>query len=212
LPALDSILLRLSPLIQWIDRPLAVIPETRLVAVPVGVGEVAVAPAGIRYWGGGLPLEAIRFAGSNRLLIEFDYHGTHRFAEPYSLREASTGNLLFYGWEHASYHIKAFKVSEMFNVKATTQSFQPRYRVEFTPHGAVPVLPANTPIRHSYAAPRRSPAKQTTGHALTYVFECPYCGKRFRHTKNDAELRKHKSKDGYWDCNGRRGYLVDTQS
>ena len=126
LPDLDSILLRLPPLIQWVDEALAVIPETRLTPVAMGTGKVPVAPAGIRYWGGGSPLEAIRFAGSSRLLIEFDYHGKHLVTEPYSLRRASTGNLLFYGWEAGSDHIKALNVSEMLNAGATNRSFRPR--------------------------------------------------------------------------------------
>jgi hypothetical protein len=42
----------------------------------------------------------------------------------------------------------------------------------------------------------------------TYVFECPYCHKQFRRSKNDSKLGKHKTKDGYRECPGRRGYLV----
>lgn len=210
LPVLDELLHRLPPLLAWVDEPRAVPPEVRLAAVTGGAGETVVAPAGIQYWGSGLPLEAIRFAGANRLLVEFDYHGRHRVVEPYSLRRAqTTGNLLFYGWERASAQIKAFKVAEMGNVRATATSFQPRFRVEFTPHGGVSAPPTAQPVRLSYPRPR--PASRARHSGPTYVFECTYCGKRFRHAKNDAALRKHKRKDGDWDCPGRRGYLVDTE-
>ena len=54
--------------------------------------------------------------------------------EPYSVRRAeTTGNLLFYGWEEAAGHIKAYKVADMQNVDPTGISFTPRYRVEFVP-------------------------------------------------------------------------------
>lgn len=209
LPVLDEFLHRLPPLLAWVDEPRAVPPKVRLAAAPGGAGETLVAPAGIQYWGSGLPLEAIRFAGANRLLVEFDYHGRRRVTEPYSLRRAqTTGNLLFYGWEQASAQIKAFKVAEMGNIRAAGTSYQPRYRVEFTPHGGVSAPPTTQPLRVSYARPR--PARVSRRSGPTYVFECTYCGKRFRHTKNDPTLRKHKQKNVHWDCPGRRGYLVDT--
>ena len=65
----------------------------------------------------------------NRLLVEFDYHGRRRLVEPYSLRTAATGNLLFYAWELAAGHIKAFKIAEMMNIRATRDSFAPVTRL-----------------------------------------------------------------------------------
>ena len=211
LPALDELLSRLPPLLAWVDEPRIAPPEVGLAAVAGGAGETIVAPAGIQYWGSGLPLEAIRFAGSSRLLVEFNYHGKHRIVEPYSLRRAlTTGNLLLYAWEQASAQIKAFKVAEMGDVRASGASFQPRFRVELTPHGGVSVPFTAQPVRLSYARPRLPSRTRRSG--PKYVFECTHCRKRFRHTKNDSALRRHKRKDSDWDCPGRRGYLVDTQS
>ncbi|MBI3939684.1 MAG: nucleotidyl transferase AbiEii/AbiGii toxin family protein [Acidobacteria bacterium] len=209
LPKLDDLVARLPGLLGWVDEPIAVIPEVALPAVPIEAGHVPVAPAGIQYWGAGSPLEKIRFAGATRLLLEFSYHGRPRVVEPYSLRRASTGNVLLYAWELTAGHIKAFKVVEMLGVHATAASFQPRYRVEFTPHGPVDISSAAMSVPRAHAPKRSSSGRARSG--PTYVFECTYCGKKFRHTKNDPELRKHKQKDGYWDCPGRRGYLVDTQ-
>lgn len=141
LPSLDDLISRLPAVIAWIEEAVVVAPEPVLAAIPVGMGEVSVAPAGIQYWGSGLPLEAIRFAGANRLLVEFSYHGRYRRAEAYSLRRASTGNLLFYAWEQGATHIKAFKVAEMHNVRATTATFRPRYRIELTSHGSLQAPP-----------------------------------------------------------------------
>jgi predicted DNA-binding transcriptional regulator YafY len=97
----------------------------------VGVGEELVAAAGLEYWGSGVSVEALRFAGTNRLKVEFTYHRRLRAVEPYSLRRAiGTGNLLLYGWEDGAAHIKAYTVREMSGVRATSIPFTPRYRRE----------------------------------------------------------------------------------
>lgn len=129
LPDLDGLLARLSGLLEWIDGP-AQRPEARLASVPMSRGDAPIVAPGMQYWGSSSPLEAVRFAGSNRLLVEFDYHGVHRSVEPYSVRRAQTGNVLLYGWELASGHIKAFKLAEMRNVRSTGASFAPRFRVD----------------------------------------------------------------------------------
>jgi len=112
LPAIDDMLTRFAALIGWIDQPEFVPAEATLgAAVRASTQETAIPLSGIRYWGGGSPVERIRFAGANRLLLEFDYHGKHRLVEPYSLREArTTGNILLYAWGLSSGHIKAFKL------------------------------------------------------------------------------------------------------
>ena len=129
LPDLDGLLGRLPGLLVWLDGP-AQQPEARLARVPISRGDAPIVAPGIRYWGASSSLETVRFAGSNRLLLEFDYHGTHRLVEPYSVRRAQTGNVLLYGWELAAGHIKAFKVAEMRNVRSTGATFAARYRVE----------------------------------------------------------------------------------
>ncbi|MGA2186864.1 MAG: nucleotidyl transferase AbiEii/AbiGii toxin family protein [Bryobacteraceae bacterium] len=204
LPQLTDLLVRLPRLIAWVEQPTAVLPDVALPGAPVGVGESSVIGPGIRYWGSGLPLEAIRFAGANRLLVEFDYHGRHRTVAPYSLRRAATGNLLLYAQEVNGEHIKAFKVAEMINVRSSRTAFNPRYRIELTasgplsvPYSAASVLPRAYPRSHGRTGP-------------TYVFRCPQCQKEFRHSKNDSSLRKHKNDYG-WDCRGRRGYYERTE-
>jgi predicted nucleotidyltransferase component of viral defense system len=214
LPKLDDLLGRLPDVLQWIDVPSAVIPEVRLTEAPIPAGETVVGAPGIQYWGGGAPLETIRFAGANRLLLEFTYNGRPRRVEPYSLRRAQTGNLLFYGWEEGSDHIKAFNTALMADVHATNIFFQPRYRIEFAAHGPLSALASAPPIRSPYQfpRPRRSAVSRRNLHyGPTYVYECNYCQKRFRHSKNDSTLRKHKAKDGYSDCPGRTGCLVSIE-
>jgi len=214
LPDLDTLLGRLAELLTWIEQPTVVSPGRALTPTPVHAGESSVGLAGIRYWGGGVPLETIRFAGANRLLVEFMYHGKLRLVEPYSLRRAATGNILLYAWELDSHQIKAFKVGEISGLRSTHTPFTPRFQIELT-SSEEPLAIAATSAGHqprSYTASRtRLPSRQLkTG--PVYVFRCPYCGKEFRHGKNDAKLRKHKDAGGTWDCPGRRGYYGITLS
>ncbi len=208
LPELDDVRPRLPGLLAWIDQPAAVPIEAMLSPGPAPPEAVLVAPAGIQYWGGA-PLETIRFAGANRLLLEFTYDGTPRLVEPYSLRQAATGNLLLYCWEQGDNHIKAFNIAKMAAVRPTRTPFQPRYRIEFIPGGPIAVPPTSSHPRPTSrpSRPSRPRGKSLPGYGPTYVFKCMTCNKQFRHSANDPTLRKHKTKDG-WDCPGRHGYLV----
>lgn len=213
LPRLDDLLQRLPGLLRWVDEPTAMLPEVKLAAAPIPAAAL-ISPPGIRYWGGGSPLEAIRFAGANRLLLEFDYDGKHRMVESYSLREAATGNILLYAWEQGGANIKAFNLAKMANVQATNVSFHPRYQVEFMPHGTLAIPAAAAPARRISSPihrPRRSSARRVKTYGPTYIFECSYCGKRFRHSRNDPKLKRHKMKDGYTNCAARRGYLIQVK-
>ncbi|HXB44354.1 MAG TPA: nucleotidyl transferase AbiEii/AbiGii toxin family protein [Puia sp.] len=83
----------------------------------------------------GSVLDQIRYAARNRLCISFDYKGTKRVAEPYSLRRPRAGNLLLYVFERSkdgfwSESIKAFKVNSIEKVEILQQDFTPRYAVE----------------------------------------------------------------------------------
>lgn len=211
LPEIEGTLSRFASLIGWIDKAEFVPAEASLgAAVRASVDQTSIPLSGIRYWGGGSPVERIRFAGANRLLLEFDYHGDRRVVEPYSLREArTTGNILLYARELHLDHVKAFKIDEMANVRTTNTGFTPRYRVELSAQGPlnIPGVTRNPALIRS---PRLSGTRRTSAfQGPIHVFECTYCGKRFKRQKYDAQLKPHKDKTG-WDCPGRTGYLVDT--
>lgn len=213
LPPLDSLLARLPALLGWVDVP-APVPQPAPVAA-MAADHASIAPSGIRLWGTAIPLEVVRFAGANRLMIEFSYHGKHRIAEPYSLRRAATGNLLLYAWEQDATHIKAFNVADVTALRATNLPFTPRYRVEFTGTGPLSihqVSPRSSGATRLSVTPTRSPRRSRGSRpGPTYVFECMYCGKKFRHRTNNSRLRKHKSAGGYGTCPGRRGHLVKVE-
>ena len=193
LPKLDNLLFRLPSLLRWIDEPAAVLPEMVLASAPTPAGESLVAATGIQYWGSALPLVVIRFAGANRLLIEFVYDGTRRLMEPYSFRQSSAGNLLLYVLEQGSTHIKAFNIDKIREMQSTNITFKPRYRVEFTSTGPLSAPPTAAPmprVSHPELRPQQRRRRQPTSFGPTYVFACPYCQKQFRHLKNDSTLRK----------------------
>lgn len=207
LPDLDGMLAKLGSVLSWLNPvPLLELTEP-LEAAPIPAGSTPLGAPGLRYWGGGLPLEKIRFAASNRLLLEFDYHSKHRVVEPYSLRQAaSTGNILLYAWESSSRQIKAFKVTEMQNVRATSTLFTPRFAVEISEGGHIEV---SRPARRGELTFQRVRQSRGTSHlGPKYVFECPYCQKQFVHRTNDPSLGKHRRPDGWSDCPSRRGHLL----
>ncbi|HEV8202311.1 MAG TPA: nucleotidyl transferase AbiEii/AbiGii toxin family protein [Candidatus Polarisedimenticolia bacterium] len=199
LPHLGDLLARLPDLLAWVDAPGAVLPRTRLIPYPASPGETQIASAGIQYWGQRIPLESIRFAGANRLMIEFDYNGVHRVVEPYSLRRAGTGNVLLYAWELGSTHVKAFNTGKMENLITTNKSFSPRYQVEFSAGGGVEIPESM----------RRTPSRRGLSSGTKYVFECLTCQKRFTRRSNSPSLGKHKAKGSSWSCPGSMGFLVE---
>lgn len=200
LPPIDSLLEGVEEALRWIDV------TTQIPAVVLSQAHGTrdlhlVAPAGIHYWGRGAGVEAIRFAGSNRLQVRFFYHDRDRQVEPYSLRRSTTGNILLYAWEARSTHIKAFNMADIRDIRPTDIPFTPRYRIEFTSGGFAPIPPSTVPTRSSVKPLRR--AKSTS----SYIFRCPMCGKEFRRSRNDPTLRKHDAPGG-WACSGRRGILA----
>jgi hypothetical protein len=213
LPPVDTMLDRLPAALVYLEAAAVVVPA--LGSAPVPAGLVLEAPAGAHFWGVGVPLEVVRFAGANRLLVEFTYDGKRRAVEPYSLRRAGTGNILLYGWEQGSTHIKAFNTSKMTDVRATGTPFVPRYQIEFAPTGSLRVAPAASAARSGvpFGKPGRSGSRRRSSRRTgpTYIFQCPVCQKKFYRSTNNPSLRAHKGIGGSWNCSGRRGYLVATR-
>ena len=174
------------------------------------------APAMATAWGYSAPLEAVRFAGANRLCVQLLYSQTRRLVEPYSLRRTKDENLVLYAYERDSEQIKAFRVDRIEGIAVTSTPFVPRYAVELS--GAGPIsAPAAGPraggSRTPAVPPSRSPGRASKGLAAsgpTYMFQCSLCGKRFNRKSYDATLNPHKNKSG-WDCAGRAGLYMGTR-
>lgn len=103
--------------------------------VPAGREQIErewVAPPTIARWPGGAPLEKIRFAGANHLLVELRYQGSERLIEPYALRRSKAGNLLIYAIKAATGEVRAYRVDRIEGVRVTDVAFAPRYANELS--------------------------------------------------------------------------------
>jgi predicted nucleotidyltransferase component of viral defense system len=83
------------------------------------------------------PLEAIRYAAINHLCVNLGYGGLRRLIEPYSLRQSKDGNLILYAFKVADHEIHAYRIDRIQGVEITTQTFRPRFRIEFPSVGII---------------------------------------------------------------------------
>jgi predicted nucleotidyltransferase component of viral defense system len=93
------------------------------------------APKAITSWRAGVPLELIRYAGSNRLLVDIDYRAETgrqgvRRVEPYSLRRTRDGNLVLFVVNDQA-RLRSYRVDRIAGIRPTATTFTPRFRVEF---------------------------------------------------------------------------------
>ncbi len=137
LPPLESLWADLGDYFRWLDgQPVAELPL---------IEEAEPGDAAWRQpdyismpseWGIAAPVEAIRFAGANRLRIQLHYLAEKgrrgvREVEPYSFRRSQAGHLLFYGRNIERPRISAYHFDRIRDVKVTHHPFLPRWRVEF---------------------------------------------------------------------------------
>ena len=125
----------------------------------------------------GAALQAIRFAGANRLCVELDYRDekgerSMRLIEPYSLRRTSSGDMVLHADRTDGRGHRTYRIDRIVGAQATSQTFVPRYAIELTPHGSQSVPSAAPPTR---PLPRR----RGTSQERTFVYECTVCHRRF---------------------------------
>jgi predicted nucleotidyltransferase component of viral defense system len=201
LPPLEQFLEELPAMFGWLDGTLE-IPTAPAYPFGANVDAGWTPPPMVASWGVGVPLEVIRFAAANHLLVELAYHGSTRLIEPYSLRRSSTGNLLLHAVRADSGQHRSYSIAEIEAVRATTMPFRPRWAIEFSSAGPMAAPPAHSPARGVRTTRAGRPRRR-------YVVECPRCNRRFERTKRNTALRPHKDRNGF-PCSGRRGHLVDT--
>lgn len=130
LPDVDTFLSQLDDIFAWLagaqshaQRP-----------VPLGDGEAAVAPRGLRSWRASAPVELLRFAGANRLRVDIDYRAQDgrwgwRNVEPYALRRSREGRLLLFVVNDRG-QLRSYRVDRIRDIRVTGKPFVPRYRIE----------------------------------------------------------------------------------
>ncbi len=85
-------------------------------------------------------IDLIRFAATNRLLVEIDYVDKQglrstRAIEAYSLRRSKAGDILLMAVRAEDGQARSYLVEKIMGVKPTQKSFTPRYPIELTPSG-----------------------------------------------------------------------------
>lgn len=155
-------------------------------------------------------LDVIRFAASNRLCVELRYLGSSRLIEPYSLRETREGHVILHAHNRDKDAHRSYRLDRIEGASVTKETFVPRFAIELTNSGPIVIPPtanrappahsidplyANRTTRSRGSTPSRRSRVQSRG--PTHIYECYYCGKRFRRKKRDTRLKPHKDKNGF---------------
>jgi predicted nucleotidyltransferase component of viral defense system len=161
-------------------------------------------------------IETIRFAASNRLVVELDYRDRQgrrstRAIEAYSLRRSRAGDVLLMAVRADDGQARSYSVENILGATVSQRSFSPRYPIELTPAGpqsiqSVSRLSGSPAVRRT--ASRRS--SRVTRDGPRYVYRCTVCSKLFEHKTHNGVLRAHKNKVGR-DCYGTHGTFVRTK-
>ncbi len=141
LPALPPVESFWSELPEFFDWLTGAVTPVVLAAYPLAAGDrVLRAPAGaIRIPGRSTPIiEAIRFAGANRLCVDLDYvdetgHSSIRTIEPFSLRQTLAGDILLHAIRADSREHRSYRIDRIQGAGITNRTFVPQYEVELTP-------------------------------------------------------------------------------
>jgi predicted nucleotidyltransferase component of viral defense system len=162
-------------------------------------------------------LEIVRFAAANHLCVDLSYDGGVRRIEPYSLRQTLEGNFVLHAIRSDSGEHRSYRVDRMQGASVTSQAFSPRYLVELTPSGPLPVMPITSRPRAAFGQlPRVGTIRQARHSAGSrsggpiYVYRCTICGKTFERKSMNGSLNRHKHPRGY-QCPGRIGIYVRTK-
>jgi predicted nucleotidyltransferase component of viral defense system len=204
LPPLQEFLDVLPVLFGWLEGTVAM-EELPPIAHAAGEDATWSPPATATVWGG-VPLEPLRFAATNHLLVNLAYQGGRRLIEPYSLRRSSEGALLLHAERADGGGHRTYRVDQIEGLVVTTTPFRPQHPIEFSSRGPLSApLQTRTASGGRFSSPRRSSRSRS---GPSYIYECNVCGRRFTHSRRNAALRKHKDPYGH-PCSGRRGHLVD---
>ena len=158
-------------------------------------------------------LHKIQFAVGNRVCIKMRYKDELRTIEPISFRIAqTTGNRLFYGFHKEDNQIKSFAISKIQSVEVTNIPYVEReHPIEITASGKISMHLRST-NRDSFFGDLKSGITSNYRNSFLYsdykhIYECSYCGKKFKRKTKNPTLRPHKDKYGY-PCSGKRGYYL----
>ena len=136
-------------------------------------------------------------------LLAVTYDGVRRMVEPYSLsykrRKDGHAEEYFFCYDRTGGRssppgIKTFVSSKVQQIERLDEKFEPRFPVELSLNLASTAkrhISGHRFLREGRTWPR---AVISTQAARCMSFKMYYCGKRFRRTKPDTRLNKHKDK------------------
>ena len=218
LPPLVDFWNELPRLFAWLDGTM--VPESALEPMPtVAEGadaEEIVAETGqpwrpvptARVWGTGVPLEVVRFAAVNHLLVNLEYQGSTRLIEPYCLRRTRAGALLLHAVKSATGESRTYRVDRITSVQASTRTFVPRYQIEFNSIGQLVAPPLSARTATTRTVPSARPTiYRTVPYAPQgrHLVQCLYCQKKFKRDTPDTLINPHKNGSGTF-CMGSGTY------
>lgn len=160
LPDFQSFLIELPQVLDWIAGTESQKLETIGVS-DVGEQETQVSPESVASLVAPGPatsyLDRIRFAAANRLRVNLGYGGEYRLIEPYALARSSEGNLLLRAIRSDNLEERSYRWDRIEAVEVVNTTFTPRYVVEITSAGYLPIhqLTRNAKAPKS-ARPKRS--------------------------------------------------------
>ncbi|MCK4504653.1 MAG: nucleotidyl transferase AbiEii/AbiGii toxin family protein [Candidatus Aegiribacteria sp.] len=216
LPPYDAYLEAMEEFFLWLE---GLSPPKHLTKLPMGPSEdLAWSPPPTLYaWGTRTPLEPIRFAGSNRLVVRIHYQKENgqrvrRTIEPYAFRRTQDDNIILRAFDLTKQDYRSFRVDRLLTASVTKIPFKPRNIVEFSQMGSIAIPSDNSTYSRSEVvrSHRIKSSSRQKQYGPVYIIECNTCGRRFPHKKRTTSLRKHKDKNGQ-DCYGRRGHVAETR-
>lgn len=141
LPPVEEFLKALEGVFAWLDGEED---ADQLDSIPIeeDLDATWVAPSTLTRWPAGAPLEQIRFAGANRLLVELRYNGTTRLIEPYALYRSQAGDLLVVAIKPVTREVRTYRVDRIEGVRVSETPFIPQYAIELSD-----ALPVRTGLR-----------------------------------------------------------------
>jgi len=201
LPPLDPFLEELPILFAWLDGDVEEA-EASVIAYGRDEDESWSPPPTVATWRMGVPLETVRFAAANHLLVELAYDGSRRLIEPYSLRQTRAGNFILHAERADGTGHRSYRVERIEGLRTTTTPFQPRFPIEFSARG-----PLYAPPQYRTLVPPARRSSGRSGWTREYLYACTRCGREFAHTTHNAKLRQHNDVLGY-PCRGRHGRYI----
>lgn len=206
LPPAQGFLDELPQLFGWLAGDIIF---EALPPIPAGRDEDATwsPPPTAATWRVGVPLETLRFAATNHLLVELGYNDDRRLIEPYALRQSSAGRLLIHAERADNSGHRTYGVDKIQSLRVTTTPFTPRFPIEFSSRGPL-YAPSQSRSSFGPRAPR-PPQRRALGQR-EYIYACNRCGREFAHSRRNSNLRQHKDPYGY-PCRGRSGRYIGTR-